>query len=68
MEYQLYEVVEEYYPHPDAPEDAMVQLLNVYRRDIRKLSDPKSGPLIQSVGMENTLKLLYLDNSNSEGG
>lgn len=31
----------------------------IYNRVKLKLSDPESGPLIQSWGMENTLKLLY---------
>lgn len=59
MEYELYEVVEEYFPHPDAPDDFMVQCLKIYRGDKQKLTDFKCGPLIQSWGMENTLKLLY---------
>jgi hypothetical protein len=58
-EYELYEVVEEYFPHPDAPDYCMLPCFKIYNRDKRKLSDPKSGPLIQSWGMENTLKLLY---------
>ena len=55
----LYEVVEEYFPHPDAPDDAMVQCLKVYNRDEKRITSIKSGPLVQSWGAENTLRLLY---------
>lgn len=58
-EFELCEVVEEYFPHPDAPDDATIQCLNIYNRDKRKLVDCRSGPLIQSWGSENTLKQLY---------
>lgn len=57
--FELCEVVEEYYPHPDAPDDAMVQCLKVYNRDEQKITSIKSGPLVQSWGAENTLRLLY---------
>lgn len=59
IEFVLYEVVEEYFPHPDAPGKFMVQCIKVYRRDERKLTDRNSGPLVQSWSMENTLKMLY---------
>jgi len=62
-EFELYEVVEEYFPHPDAPKNFMVQCFKVYSRDKRKLTDLRSGPLIQSWGMENTLRQLYPVNS-----
>ena len=58
-EFVLYEVVEEYFPHPDAPGYAMVQCFKVYRRDEQKITSYKSGPLIQSWAMEKTLKMLY---------
>jgi hypothetical protein len=59
IEFELYEVVEEYFPHPDAPDDALVQCFKVYNRDEQKLTSYKSGPLVQSWGAENTLRLLY---------
>ena len=36
IEFVLYEVVEEYFPHPDAPNDFMVQCIKIYRRDEQK--------------------------------
>lgn len=58
-DFELYEVVEEYFPHPDAPDDLMVQCYKIYSIDKRDITEKRSGPLIQSWGMENTLKLLY---------
>jgi len=59
IEFVLYEVVEEYFPHPDAPHSFILQCLKIYRRDEQKLTNRKCGPLTQSWAMENTLKLLY---------
>ena len=59
LEFELFEIVEEYFPHPDASGYAMMRCFKVYNRDKRKLTERKCGPLIQSWGAENTLKLLY---------
>ena len=55
----LWELVEEYFPHPDAPDEAILPCYNIYSRDKRNLTENACGPLIQSWAMENTLKLLY---------
>lgn len=69
VEFELCEVVEEYFPHPDAPDDAVVQCINIYNRDKQRIPSLKSGPLVQSCASENTLRLLYpvthLGNSGS---
>lgn len=57
--FELYEVVEEYFPHPSAPDHAMVQCFKIYSRDRQKLSSYRSGPLVQSWAAEKTLNLLY---------
>jgi hypothetical protein len=59
MEIELHEVVEEYFPHPDAPDDLMVQCIKVYCRDKQRLTNYKSGLLMQSSAMENTLRMMY---------
>lgn len=65
--YELYEVVEEYFPHPDAPDDALIFRIEIYKRDRRELTEQGSGPLIQSWAMENTLKMLYpINNENDQ--
>lgn len=57
--YELFEVVEEYFPHPDAPNDALIFTVEVYKRDERQVGQTGSGPLIQGWAMEDTLKLMY---------
>ena len=59
FELELYEVVEEYFPHPDAPDDCMIQCIKVYHRDTQKLTNFKGSPLLQSLAAENTLKMQY---------
>lgn len=58
-EIELYEVVEEYFPHPDAPDELMVQCIKVYCRDKKRLTNSKSSPLVKSVCAENALRMMY---------
>lgn len=54
----LCEIVENWYKHPDAPEDAYVQLLEDIRVKTYKKWDEKAGELMLLLAAQNNCKTI----------
>ncbi len=53
---QLLEIVEEFYPHPQAPDDALVPLYNIHLvKELRK-SDPEAAVLVLLEANEKSIQ------------
>lgn len=51
----LYEVVERYYHHPVAPDDALVPVIELAKRHSCKATAPEAGPILMMLHLETTL-------------
>lgn len=53
------EIVERFYPHPDAPEDSLIQvIIPIFRAKLLK-SDQKAAAILNAINSQNILNEIF---------